>query len=104
MSQAIRTLTVERGIEPREFSLVAFAGAGPMHAPALAQELGIAEVIVPPNPGSLCATRDSHTLTGNLPNGVSPSGSDKFATLRQRFEDTYSARYGHSNRKLRWKP
>ena len=48
MSQAIRTLTVERGIEPREFSLVAFGGAGPMHAVALAQELGIAEVIVPP--------------------------------------------------------
>ena len=55
MSQAIRTLTVERGIEPREFSLVAFGGAGPMHAVALAQELGITEVIVPPNPGSFSA-------------------------------------------------
>ncbi|MDE0374832.1 MAG: hydantoinase/oxoprolinase family protein [bacterium] len=55
MSQAIRTLTVERGIEPREFSLVAFGGAGPMHAVALAQELGIAEVIVPPDPGGFSA-------------------------------------------------
>ena len=55
MSQAIRTLTVERGIEPREFSLVAFGGAGPMHAVALAQELGVSEVIVPPDPGSFSA-------------------------------------------------
>ena len=55
MSQAIRTLTVERGIEPREFSLVAFGGAGPMHAAALAQELGVSEVIVPPDPGSFSA-------------------------------------------------
>ncbi|MDE0230893.1 MAG: hydantoinase/oxoprolinase family protein [bacterium] len=55
MSQAIRTLTVERGIEPREFSLVAFGGAGPMHAVALAQELGIGEVIVPPDPGGFSA-------------------------------------------------
>ena len=55
MSQAIRTLTVERGIEPREFSLVAFGGAGPMHAVALAQELGITEVIVPPDPGGFSA-------------------------------------------------
>ena len=55
MSQAIRTLTVERGIEPRQFSLVAFGGAGPMHAVALAQELGIDEVVVPPDPGGFSA-------------------------------------------------
>ena len=160
MSQAIRTLTVERGIEPREFSLVAFGGAGTMHAVALAQELGIAEVIVPPDPGSFSAwgmlqsavrqdfseaffrdfaeldTSDlqarftwlgdralsslsgegvasdrisliqrldmryqgqEHTLTVTMPNNVSPSGADRFTMLRQRFEDTYRARYGHSN-------
>ena len=38
-----------------------------------------------------------HTLTVTLPNNVSPAGDNQFATLRQRFEDTYSARYGHSN-------
>ena len=160
MSQAIRTLTVERGIEPREFSLVAFGGAGPMHAVALAQELGITEVIVPPDPGGFSAwgmlqsavrqdfseaffrdfadldvedlesrfTRlgdrafssllgegvdahrisliqrldmryqgQEHTLTVTLPNGVSPTGDGRFAGVRQRFEDTYRARYGHSN-------
>ena len=160
MSQAIRTLTVERGIEPREFSLVAFGGAGPMHAVALAQELGITEVIVPPDPGGFSAwgmlqsavrqdfseaffqdfadldTTDmevrlgnlgeravssllgegvchdaisliqrldmryqgqEHTLTVTLPNGASPSAGGHLAALRQRFENTYRARYGHSN-------
>ncbi|MDE0137653.1 MAG: hydantoinase/oxoprolinase family protein [bacterium] len=160
MSQAIRTLTVERGIEPREFSLVAFGGAGPMHAVALAQEMGIAEVIVPPDPGGFSAwgmlqsavrqdfseaffrdfadldTADvetrfarlgetavgsllgegvghdaislvqrldmryqgqEHTLTVTLPNGASPSADGHLAGLHRRFEDTYRARYGHSN-------
>jgi N-methylhydantoinase A len=55
MAQAIRTLTVEKGIEPRDFALVAFGGAGPMHAVFLARELGIREVIVPPYPGAFSA-------------------------------------------------
>ncbi len=55
MAQAIRTLTVEQGIEPRDFALVAFGGAGPMHAAFLAQELGIGEVIVPRLPGAFSA-------------------------------------------------
>jgi N-methylhydantoinase A len=55
MAQAIRTLTVEKGIEPRDFALVAFGGAGAMHAVFLARELGIAEVIVPPFPGAFSA-------------------------------------------------
>jgi N-methylhydantoinase A len=55
MAQAIRTLTVEQGIEPRDFALVAFGGAGPMHAAFLAQELGIAEVIVPGFAGAFSA-------------------------------------------------
>jgi N-methylhydantoinase A len=160
MSQAIRTLTVERGIEPREFSLVAFGGAGPMHAVALAQELGISEVIVPPDPGGFSAwgmlqsavrqdfseaffrdfagmdTQDlqtrfdrlgdraisslqeegvepehislmrrldmryqgqEHTLTITLPSSPSHTPQDQFASLRERFEASYSARYGHSN-------
>ena len=53
MAQAIRTITVSRGIEPRQSALVAFGGAGPMHAAFLAQELGIAETIVPRFPRCL---------------------------------------------------
>jgi N-methylhydantoinase A len=55
MGQAIRTLTVAKGIEPRGFSLVAFGGAGAMHAVFLARELEIREVIVPPLPGAFSA-------------------------------------------------
>ncbi len=55
MAQAIRTLTVEKGIEARDFTLVAFGGAGPMHAAFLAQELEIREVVVPRFPGAFSA-------------------------------------------------
>jgi N-methylhydantoinase A len=55
MAQAIRTLTVEKGIEPRDFALAAFGGAGPMHAVFLAQELEIGEVLVPRFPGAFSA-------------------------------------------------
>jgi N-methylhydantoinase A len=55
MAQAIRNITVDRGIEPREFSLVAFGGAGPMHAVFIARELEIGEVVIPPNPGAFSA-------------------------------------------------
>ncbi|GAA4673591.1 hydantoinase/oxoprolinase family protein [Streptomyces chumphonensis] len=55
MAQAIRTITVSRGIEPRRFTLVAFGGAGPMHSVFLARELGIEEVVVPRFPGALSA-------------------------------------------------
>ncbi|MBB1261162.1 hydantoinase/oxoprolinase family protein [Streptomyces alkaliterrae] len=55
MAQAIRTITVARGIEPREFTLVAFGGAGPMHSVFLARELGIPEVVVPRFPGAFSA-------------------------------------------------
>jgi N-methylhydantoinase A len=55
MASAIRLATVERGRDPRHFTLVAFGGAGPMHAAAVARLLGIPRVIVPPSPGVLCA-------------------------------------------------
>ncbi|MAG37032.1 MAG: hydantoin utilization protein, partial [Dehalococcoidia bacterium] len=51
MANAIRLITVERGIDPRDFDLVAFGGAGPLQAVALAQAVGLQRVIVPPNAG-----------------------------------------------------
>ena len=54
MTNAIRLLTIERGIDPRDFALVAFGGAGPLHAVAIAKKLGIQTVVVPPHPG-LCS-------------------------------------------------
>jgi N-methylhydantoinase A/oxoprolinase/acetone carboxylase beta subunit len=51
MANAIRSRTVQKGIDPRAFALVAFGGAGPLHAVDVAVELGIPEVVVPPHPG-----------------------------------------------------
>jgi N-methylhydantoinase A len=51
MSHALRVVSVQRGYEPSEFKLVAFGGAGPLHAVSLAVEVGIPEVVVPPRPG-----------------------------------------------------
>ena len=51
MANAIRSRTVQKGHDPREFSLVAFGGAGPLHGVEVARDLGIPEVIIPPYPG-----------------------------------------------------
>jgi N-methylhydantoinase A len=61
MAVAMRTMTVARGVDPREFALVAFGGAGPMHAAALAEELEIDEVIIPWAPGTFSAWGMLHT-------------------------------------------
>jgi len=55
MVRSIRTISVEKGHDPRDFALMAFGGAGPLHARAVAVELGISRMIVPPAPGILCA-------------------------------------------------
>ncbi|MEZ0248070.1 MAG: hydantoinase/oxoprolinase family protein [Thermoproteus sp.] len=51
MARAIRLVTVERGLDPASFSLMAFGGAGPQHAVEVAEELGIGRVLIPPMPG-----------------------------------------------------
>lgn len=55
IEQAIRRISIERGFDPREFTLVAFGGAGPLHACAVADGLGITRVMVPPFPGVMSA-------------------------------------------------
>ncbi len=51
MADAVRLISIRRGYDPRDFALVAFGGAGALHGAALAKELSIPTVIVPPNPG-----------------------------------------------------
>jgi len=58
MAGALRVISVQRGHDPREFALVAFGGAGPLHANAVAELMGSFPVIVPPSPGLLCALGD----------------------------------------------
>lgn len=55
MADAIRTLTISKGIDPRDFALVAFGGAGPMHAVLIAEHLGINKVLVPTVAGTFSA-------------------------------------------------
>jgi N-methylhydantoinase A/oxoprolinase/acetone carboxylase beta subunit len=55
MEQALRTVSVERGVDPRRLALVAYGGAGPMHACGLADALGMPAVIIPPRAGVLSA-------------------------------------------------
>lgn len=54
-ANAIRQMTIQRGIDPRAFALLAFGGAGPAQSPAVAELLGMQACIVPPNPGNLSA-------------------------------------------------
>jgi N-methylhydantoinase A len=54
MANAIRLISVERGYDPRDFALLAFGGAGPLHGRAVASKLGIGRLLIPPHPG-LCS-------------------------------------------------
>ena len=123
MLRALRVVTVERGHDPADFALVAFGGAGPLHACALADELGISTVLVPDAAGVLSALglvasderRDAVTAyvcpldeAGELPatgeadlryRGQSfeltvPLGPD----LAERFHEAHAERYGSADR------
>jgi len=65
MFGALRLASVEQGHDPRDFALVAFGGAGPLHANALGRLMGSWPVIVPPGPGVLCAYGDATTRVRN---------------------------------------
>ena len=73
MANAIRSRTVQKGVDPREFALVAFGGAGPLHGAEVARMLAIPEVIVPPYPG---ITSAMGLLTTDL----------KYDTIRTQFQ------------------
>ncbi|HZU62367.1 MAG TPA: hydantoinase/oxoprolinase family protein [Novosphingobium sp.] len=55
MARAVRKISVERGFDPRDFTLMPFGGAGPLHGVAVARALGIRRLLIPPHPGLLCA-------------------------------------------------
>ncbi|WP_418284021.1 hydantoinase/oxoprolinase family protein [Halorubrum sp. DTA46] len=93
MARAIRSVTVERGHDPRAFDLVAFGGAGPMHAAALADRLGMERVLVPGPAGvlsayGLLAADESHdaarTVRLSLADATAGDLDDAFETLTDR--------------------
>jgi len=61
MGGALRLVSVEQGYDPRDYALIAFGGAGPLHANALSRLLGSWPSIIPPGPGVLCALGDATT-------------------------------------------
>ena len=94
MEQAVRAVTVERGVDPRNLALVAFGGAGPLHACALADSLGMAAVVVPPRAGVfsavglLCSPRQRE-LVRSWPTPADRAGLDE--ALRALGEEAVSA-------------
>lgn len=65
MFGALRLVSIQQGYDPRDFALVAFGGAGPLHANALGRLMGSWPVIIPPSPGVLCAYGDATTRLRN---------------------------------------
>ncbi len=100
MARAIRVISVQRGYDPRDYALVAFGGAGPLHAARLARELEIARVLVPLSPGILCAMgllltdlRTDFALTRLTPltGAAGAVLDDAFATLGARAQAWFDA-------------
>jgi N-methylhydantoinase A len=102
MAQAMRLVSIERGHDPREYAIVAFGGAGPLHALALAEELSVDRVLVPYAPGLLSAhglaladTRQDYVQTR-----IVPLAGDRAGTILSTFESmrrdamTEFGRYG----------
>jgi N-methylhydantoinase A len=90
MEKAIRVISVERGYDPREFTLVAFGGGGPLHACSLARSLRIPRVLVPIVPGALSAvgilpadTVRDYSRTVMLPGDAIGEIGDLFAELER---------------------
>jgi N-methylhydantoinase A len=94
MEKALRVISVDRGHDPRQFSLVCFGGAGGLHAADLARLLGLAQVIVPSNPGAFSAlgvllsdvvTDRSQSMFLELPAAGGPDAPRIFKALEERF-------------------
>jgi N-methylhydantoinase A len=90
MASAIKQITIERGLDPRQFVLFAFGGGGPLHASTLAKELNIPEVVIPPEPGIFSAigmlladarVDETRTFLRPLDGSVLPELEEAFAQM-----------------------
>ena len=92
MARALRLVSLERGHDPREFSLFAFGGAGPLHAAELAEELGVREVIIPPLPGvfsalGLLVTDYRHDYHTSIVKSADKLGDEELGEVYQTLEE-----------------
>lgn len=98
MEKAIRVISIERGHDPRDFTLIAFGGGGPLHACSLARALRIPRILIPTMPGVLSAVgiflaevvRD-YSCTVMLPGSAIGSLKQRFDELEQRGEQEFAA-------------
>ena len=107
MMGAVRVISIEQGVDARDFALVAFGGAGPLHAADIARNMGIAKVLVPPRPGLLSALGLLHAdvrgdfsltrLVRALPVGIEAVNAG-FDELRQRGVDWLAGEAGKNAR------
>jgi N-methylhydantoinase A len=105
MAGAIKTISIEHGRDPREFVLFCYGGGGPLHASALARELSIPTVIIPPEPGNFSAVGMlladarldvSKTFTGRLNDATVASLKDAFADMEEEARATLVRDFGAS--------
>jgi N-methylhydantoinase A len=109
MIRAIKAVSTYRGRDPRDFSLLAFGGGGPLHAVAIARELGIERVVVPPNPGVfsafglLQAPPEAHRVQAFVRATAGLDPAEPAAVYRDLEERTREAliRDGHNTREIR---
>lgn len=103
MSGAVKQISIERGYDPRDFTLIAYGGAGPLHASALARELHIPRVVIPPEPGNFAATGmlladarvdESTTLLRDLDDAAMNEAKAWFAQAQRRATDALASEPG----------
>lgn len=103
MAGAIRRISVEHGRDPREFVLFAYGGGGPLHASALARELAIPTVVIPPEPGTFSATGmlladarldESATFAGPLDEATAATIERAFAGMERDAAAALQAEFG----------
>lgn len=103
MAGAIRRVSVEHGRDPREFVLFAYGGGGPLHASALARELAIPTIVIPPEPGTFSATGmlladarldESNTFVGPLDAATAATIEGVFETMEANAAAALQAEFG----------
>ena len=106
MAGAIRRVSVEHGLDPRDFVLFSYGGGGPLHACALARELSIPTIVIPPEPGNFSAIGmlladaridSSKTFIGVLDEKSVGGMNDLFATLQKDATAALAAEFGTSD-------
>ncbi|MEA2071071.1 MAG: hydantoinase/oxoprolinase family protein [Asgard group archaeon] len=110
MSRILRIVTVERGLDPREFVLLAFGGAGPLHACALADELEMKKILIPTNPGlysamGLLYTNVKHSFVKSIRQAIDDIDVQVLETAFQELEASGQSileKEGFSDEKIRY--